>query len=439
MSDATATPAGLADRLPTLVGVAAIAVLIAGLGVWATQAQIAGAVVSTGRVIVDRNRQAVQHLEGGVVQAVLVREGDTVAAGDTLARLDPTLPQSELEIIESRLFEVMARLGRLEAERDGASAIAFDPELVALAAENAEVADLMRGQTALFEARLETLLRSISQLENRKLQLNNQIDGIDAMTASLQSQIELTEEETAAQEDLLDRGLAQGSRVLNLRREVARLSGSIGETTARRAQAMESIAEIEIESLKLQSQRREEAIGTLRDLQVNEMELTERRSALHTQLNRLEIKAPVAGVIYDLRLLGEQSVIRPAEPLMFIVPQDRPMQIEARVSPININAVAIGQEVVIRFRSFDMRETPDLFGKVTLVSPDAFADSATSETYYRIEVELPEAELTKLAPDQVVIPGMPVDAFLRTGEYSPLTYLMQPLARYFGTALRDGG
>ena len=439
MSDATATPAGLADRLPTLVGVAAIAVLIAGLGIWATQAQIAGAVVSTGRVIVDRNRQAVQHLEGGVVQAVLVREGDTVAAGDTLARLDPTLPQSELEIIESRLFEVMARRGRLEAERDGASAIAFDPELVAQAAENAEVADLMRGQTALIEARLETLERSISQLENRKLQLNNQIDGIDAMTASLQSQIELTEEETAAQEDLLDRGLAQGSRVLNLRREVARLSGSIGETTARRAQAMESIAEIEIESLKLQSQRREEAIGTLRDLQVNEMELTERRSALHTQLNRLEIKAPVAGVIYDLRLLGEQSVIRPAEPLMFIVPQDRPMQIEARVSPININAVAIGQEVVIRFRSFDMRETPDLFGKVTLVSPDAFADSATSETYYRIEVELPEAELTKLAPDQVVIPGMPVDAFLRTGEYSPLTYLMQPLARYFGTALRDGG
>jgi HlyD family secretion protein len=310
---------------------------------------------------------------------------------------------------------------------------------LAQSGNNGEVDELMHGQTALFDARLETLHRSISQLENRQLQLKNQIDGIDAMTDSLQSQIALTEEETAAQEDLLDRGLAQGSRVLNLRREVARLSGSIGETTARRAQALESIAEIEIELLKLQSQRREEAIGTLRDLQVNEMELAERRYALHTQLSRLEIKAPVSGVIYDLRLLGEQSVIRPAEPLMFIVPQDRPMQIEARVSPININAVAIGQEVVIRFRSFDMRETPDLFGKVTLVSPDAFADTATGETYYRIEVELPEAEMSKLAADQVVIPGMPVDAFLRTGEYSPLTYLMQPLARYFGTAMRDGG
>lgn len=439
MSEATATPAGLADRLPTLVGMAAIAVLIAGLGIWATQTQIAGAVVSSGRVIVDRNRQAVQHLEGGVVQTVLAREGDTVTKGDTLARLDPTLPLSELGIIESRLFEVMARRGRLEAERDGASAITFDPELLAQSGNNGEVDELMHGQTALFDARLETLHRSISQLENRQLQLKNQIDGIDAMTDSLQSQIALTEEETAAQEDLLDRGLAQGSRVLNLRREVARLSGSIGETTARRAQALESIAEIEIELLKLQSQRREEAIGTLRDLQVNEMELAERRYALHTQLSRLEIKAPVSGVIYDLRLLGEQSVIRPAEPLMFIVPQDRPMQIEARVSPININAVAIGQEVVIRFRSFDMRETPDLFGKVTLVSPDAFADTATGETYYRIEVELPEAEMSKLAADQVVIPGMPVDAFLRTGEYSPLTYLMQPLARYFGTAMRDGG
>lgn len=168
------------------------------------------------------------------------------------------------------------------------------------------------------------------------------------------------------------------------------------------------------------------------------MELAERRYALTTRLNRMDIRAPVAGVVYDVRLLGEQSVIRPADPLMFIVPQDRPMVIESRVSPINVNSIHIGQEVVVRFRSFDMRETPDLIGRVTLISADAFTDSSTGASFYRVEVELPEAELGKLAPDQVIIPGMPVDTFLRTGEYTPLTYLIQPLTRYFGTALRDG-
>lgn len=432
-------PSGpLLPRFPMLVGLGSIAILIAGLGVWATQAQIDGAVVASGRVIVDRNRQAVQHPDGGVVQSVLVKEGDEVQRGAVLLRLDPTLAQSELSIVESQLYEVMARRGRLEAERDGSDSLVFDPVLVQVAAERPDVADLMRGQRSLFDARLDSFRQGVTQLENQQLQLANQVEGIDAMHASLTRQIELTNEETRAQETLLERGLAQGSRVLNLRREVARLSGMIGETVARRAQAMERIAETRIEAVRMHSQRREDAITTLRDLQISEMELTERRYALTTRLNRMDIRAPVAGVVYDVRLLGEQSVIRPADPLMFIVPQDRPMVIESRVSPINVNSIHIGQEVVVRFRSFDMRETPDLIGRVTLISADAFTDSSTGASFYRVEVELPEAELGKLTPDQVIIPGMPVDTFLRTGEYTPLTYLIQPLTRYFGTALRDG-
>ena len=430
--------APLLPRIPMLVGIGSIAILIAGLGVWATNAQIDGAVVASGRVIVDKNRQAVQHPDGGVVQAVLVKEGAHVQRGDVLLRLDPTLSQSELSIVESQLYELMARRGRLEAERDGAETVTFDPALLRVAEARPEVADLVRGQRSLFEARLESFRQGVIQLENQQLQLANQVEGIDAMHASLTRQIELTNEETAAQETLLERGLAQGSRVLNLRREVARLSGMIGETVARRSQAMERIAETRIETVRMHSQRREEAITILRDLQINEMELAERRYALTTRLNRMEIRAPVSGVIYDVRLLGEQSVIRPADPLLFIVPQDRPMIIESRVSPINVNSIHIGQEVVVRFRSFDMRETPDLIGRVTLISPDAFTDSSTGASFYRVEVELPEAELTKLEEGQLIIPGMPVDTFLRTGEYTPLTYLLQPLTRYFGTAMRDG-
>ena len=430
--------APLLPRIPMLVGIGSIAILIAGLGVWATNAQIDGAVVASGRVIVDKNRQAVQHPDGGVVQAVLVKEGAHVQRGDVLLRLDPTLSNSELSIVESQLYELMARRGRLEAERDGSETVTFDPALLQVAEARPEVADLVRGQRSLFEARLESFRQGVIQLENQQLQLANQVEGIDAMHASLTRQIELTNEETAAQETLLERGLAQGSRVLNLRREVARLSGMIGETVARRSQAMERIAETRIETVRMHSQRREEAITILRDLQINEMELAERRYALTTRLNRMEIRAPVSGVIYDVRLLGEQSVIRPADPLLFIVPQDRPMIIESRVSPINVNSIHIGQEVVVRFRSFDMRETPDLIGRVTLISADAFTDPSTGASFYRVEVELPEAELTKLAKGQLIIPGMPVDTFLRTGEYTPLTYLIQPLTRYFGTAMRDG-
>lgn len=438
MTDAAHTPGYATARLPTIVGFGAMAILIAGLGIWATQAQIDGAVVASGRVIVDRNRQAVQHPDGGVVKAVLVKEGDSITRGDVLVQLDPILPLSELSIIESQLYELMSRRGRLEAERDGATDIVFDPALIEAAARDDRIATLMRGQKSLFEARLESFRQGLTQLENQQLQLEQQVEGIDAQRASLQRQIELTEEEKTGQETLLERGLAQGTRVLNLRREVARLAGSIGEMQARRGQAMENISEIKIEMLRMHSQRREEAITTLRDLQISEMELAERRYALTTRLNRMEIRAPLTGVVYDVRLLGEQSVIRPADPLLFIIPQDRPMVIESRVSPININSVHIGQEVVIRFRAFDMRETPDLLGRVTRISPDAFTDATTGASFYRVEVELPEAELAKLHEGQVVIPGMPVDTFLRTGEYSPLTYLTQPLTRYFKDAMREG-
>ncbi|HBT01234.1 MAG TPA: HlyD family type I secretion periplasmic adaptor subunit, partial [Citreicella sp.] len=289
--------------LPALAGGLALVALVGGFGAWAASARIDGAVIAPGRIVVDRNRQAVQHLDGGMVAEVLVKEGDRIEAGALLVRLDPTLALSELAITESRLYELMARRGRMEAERDDAGAVVFDPDLLA-AASAPEVARLVEGQRGLFEARQDSLSKAVTQLENQQLQLQNQIGGIDAQMVALDRQLDLVGQEAAVQQGLLDRGLAQSSRVLNLQREEARLAGLRGELVARRAEAMERIAEIGIELLQLQTQRREEAITTLRDLEISEMETRERRAALKTQLDRMLIRAPVAGVAYDLRLFG---------------------------------------------------------------------------------------------------------------------------------------
>lgn len=422
---------------PLAIGFFTVLAFVGGLGTWAVRAEIAGAVVASGQIVVDKNRQVVQHPDGGVVEEVLVEEGDAVDEGDLLIRLDPTLAQSELLIVEGQLYELMARRGRLAAERDELEKITFDEDLLQRAETDEDVAAKVEGQRQLFHARRDSLAQEVTQLNNQQEQLEDQVEGIDAQTVALERQQELITTEMENQQSLLDRGLAQASRVMGLQREEARLAGTLGELTARRAEALGQIAELKIEELQLYARRREEAISRLRDLQFNESEMAERRNALKERLARMEIRAPVSGVVYDMRVFGPRSVIRPADPVLYLVPQDRPLIIEARVSPINVNEVYADQKVVLRIAAFDMRDTPDLFGSVTRISPDSFVDQQTGASFYRVEIQLPEAELTKLQPGQVLIPGMPVDAFIRTEDRTPLAYLLSPLTRYFEKAFRD--
>lgn len=424
-------------RSALLVGFLSVAILVGGFGTWAVMADIAGAVVASGRLVVDRNRQIVQHADGGVVEEILVEEGDRIEEGDVLARLDRSLLDSELYIVEGNLWELMARRGRLEAERDDRDVPTFEPVLLERAAAKPDVAEVVQGQRNLFAARRDTLRKRVEQLQARRVQLGNQVEGLDAQRAALERQQELIQSEMADQESLLERGLTQASRVLSLQREEARLAGTLGNLVAERAQAMERVAELEIEELQLYSERREAAITRLRDLQFNEMEMAERQRALIKRLERMEITAPVSGIVYDLRVFGRRTVIQPAEPVLFLVPQDRPLIIEARVDPINVDEVFPTQEVLLRFSAFDMRSTPDLFGSVVQVSPDAFIDGQTGSSYYRVEIELPESELAKLPEGRTVVPGMPVDAFIRTEDRSPLAYLTSPLVSYFEKAFRD--
>jgi len=424
-------------RKPMIVGVLGLLLLVGGFGTWAVMTQISGAVIAGGQIEVDQNRQVVQHPDGGVVEAILVEEGNTVEAGETLLRLDPTELQSELSIVESQLFELIARRGRLEAERDERDTITFDHLLLETAAERPDVRDLMDGQQRLFEARRASIAQAIEQLDKQQDQIAEQITGITAQQRAMDAQLALIEKELADQQSLFDRGLAQVSRVLALQREAARMSGTAGELEANNAQARGRITEIDVEILNLQSQRREEAITQLRDIQSRELELRERRRALLERMSRLDVTAPVSGIVYDLRVFARRSVIRPADPVLYIIPQDRPLVINARVEPIDIDKLTIGQDVTLRFSALDQRETPELTGKVKLISADAFTDENTRQSYYRAEIVLSEGEQARLPADTTLLPGMPVEAFIRTEDRSPLAYLVKPLTDYFTKAFRE--
>lgn len=424
-------------RRPLTTGLIVMAILFGGFGGWAVFTEIAGAVIASGRIEVDRNRQVVQHIDGGIVDDILMRDGDIVAEGDILLRLDGSSLRSELAIIEGQLFELMARRGRLEAERDGLSDVDFDPWLHVISAERPSVADTMEGQRNLFEARRDSLGREIEQLGKRRAQTQSQLTGIAAQQAATETQLVLIQEELSDQQTLLASGLAQKSRLLALQREEASLSGRIGELVAAQAEADGRITEIDIQILSLRNARREEAITELRDIRSREFELAEKRLALIERIDRLDIRAPLSGVVYDLRVFAERSVIRPADPLLFIIPQDRPLIITTRIQPTNIDQVFPGQEVSLRFSALDDRDTPQLIGTVEQVSADAFIDDQRGTSYYTAQIVLKEGEIARLPEGTVLLPGMPVEAFLRTDDRTPLAYLLKPLSDYFVKAFRE--
>ena len=426
----------VSPRMALLLGNVTLAVLVGGFGVWSVASSIAGAVIASGQVEVDQHRQVVQHPDGGVVAQIEVHEGDRVAAGQVLIRLDGDLDRSERAIVEGQFFELLARRGRLEAERADAPEIRFHPELLEAAQTRPDVAEQIDGQRRLFEARAQTLRKALEQVTKRRDQTQSQIDGIEAQRLATVQQQELIEKELIDQRSLLDKGLAQASRVLALQREAANLAGQIGALVAQKAQAEGKVTELDLEALRLASQRREDAETELRDIGYRELELAERRRALTEKIERLDLRAPVGGLVYAMTVTTPRAVIRPAEPVLYIVPQDRPLLVAAQISPINIDEVRVGQPVALRFPAFVSRTTPELFGQVTQISADALVDEASRMSYFRAEVMLNPGEAEKLGALQL-LPGMPAEVYIRTGERSPLAYLTKPFTDYFTRAFRE--
>ena len=408
-------------RQPIWTGIATVALLIAFFGGWGMLTTISGAIVANGVVQVEQNRQVVQHPDGGVVAEIAVQEAQTVKSGDLLIRLDGAQIKASLAIVEGQLFDAMARKARLEAERDDLTKLTFPTELTDLAPTRPDVAEQIEGQKRLFVARLETQ--------------NAQIDQLGQM-AAINDQITLLQPEIADQQTVLDKGLTQSARIMDLKREVARLDGNRGEMQSNLAQAEGKATETKLQILQIKSARREDANAQLRDMGDKTLELAERRRALSEQVNRLEIRAPVSGIVLSLAVTTPNSVIRPAEPILYIIPQDRPLIIIAQIPPIHVDEVRLGQEVRVSFAAFSARTTPQLVGKLTTISADAMVDQASHQSFYRAEIALESGEMAKLE-DNKLVPGMPVQAFIGTGDRTPMAYLLKPFTDYFRMAMRE--
>lgn len=428
-------PSGMDAKGTLWIGGITLLALVGGLGLWSVTATLSGAIVAPGRIEVAQNRQVVQHPEGGVVAEILVSEGDDVQAGDILLRLDGTSVKSELAIVFGQLSEVQARRARLEAERDDAPEMTIPEELAQLGNVNSIVKEQLKGQYQLFEARQETLAGLVKTLEKRKEQGEAQIKGIDVQAAAVSEQLDLIAIELADQKALLEKGLAQSARVLLLQREAFRLAGQVGALAASRAQAEGRITELELQILGLSSQRREDANTELREISTTELELVQRQLTLSEQVARLNIRAPVSGTVLGLQITTPRAVLRPADTITYIVPQDRPLVITALIPPIHVDEVFVGQPVRLMFSAFPAKTTPELLGHVTLVSADSLADPVTNVAFYRVQIAFTPHEAEHI--EQTLLPGMPVEAFIQTGARTPFAYLVKPFTDYFLHAFRE--
>jgi HlyD family secretion protein len=426
----------LSSRKLVLTGLLTVALLVFGFGFWSVGTEISGAIVAPGQLEVDQNRQIVQHPDGGVVQSISVVEAQAVEAGDLLITLDGSLVKSELSIVEGQLFESQARVGRLEAERDDKTDITYPADLLELAAARDDVAEQVEGQNRLFAARKDTMARQIDQLNRRTEQIAAQIQGVEGQIKSQLTQSSLINRELDDKKALLAKGLTQSAAVLDLERQIAALEGSVAELQASKAANEGRATEVELEILRLEAVRREEANAQLREIGPQILELAERRRALLERVARLEIRATVSGIVLGLQVTTPRAVLRAAEPVLYLIPQDRPLVIVAQISPLHVDEVHVGQEVSVTFAAFSSRTTPVLLGRLVSISADALVDQASKASYYRAEITLEPGEREKLGV-QILLPGMPVQSMITTGARTPMAYLLKPFTDYFTLAFRE--
>lgn len=424
------------EKLPLFAGFAAVFVLVAGLWAWGVSSRIAGAVVASGIIQVESNRQVIQHPEGGVVGAIEARDGDRVQAGDVLIRFDGTRLRSELAVVEGQLRELTARRTRLEAERDDREEIFYSADIQVQMEANADFATQLSNERVLFRARREALLQEDSLLEEQNRQIYNRVQGKQAQLDALFQQETLVSQQVRDQTALLEEGLTQASRLFDLQREEANIQGQIGQLEAEIADLHGQATSNQISRLQLITSRREEALTQLRDMQFQQIELIERQISLAETLSRLDVRSPVSGIVFESQVFAVQAVVQAGAPIMYIIPQDQPLIVAARIDAINIDDVYPGQEASLRLLAFDQRSLPEITGRLTQVSADVITDEATQQTYYAATV-VPDQQSIDQLNDHELLPGMPVEAYLTTGVRSPLNYLTQPLMAYFDRAFRE--
>jgi HlyD family secretion protein len=416
-------------RKLNLTGLGITVLLVGGLAGWAATAQLAGAVIASGTIVVESSVKKVQHPSGGVVGEILVKEGDRVAAGQIVLRLDDTMTKATLGVVRSQLDELTAREARLLAERDDAPAIVVPPQLID-GRDDTSASAAVAGEGELFESRRTARSGQRAQLHERIAQANEEIRGLSAQQAAKEAGLDLIAQELVGVTDLYKKSLVSISRYTLLQRDQTRLQGEHGQVIAEAARARGKISEIELQILQLDQDFRTEVLKDMRDGQGKIAELKERVTAAEDQLKRVDLRAPQTGVVHQLTVHTVGGVIANGETIMQIVPRGDELVMEAKLAPNDIDQVEVGAKAVVRILAGNRRTIPEISGVVTRVSADLAHEQANgtqpSQVYYTVRVSLPPEEVARLN-DLHLLPGMPAEVFIQTSPRSPLQYLLKPL------------
>jgi HlyD family secretion protein len=420
-----------------LVAIAAAALfLVLGVGVIGATTELAGAVIAAGALVVESSVKKVQHPTGGIVGELLVHDGSRVQVGDLLIRLDETMAQANLAMVDKSLAELYARRARLEAERDGGDAIEFPDDLLQSAQQQADIGRVVTGERRLFELRRQAQDGQKAQLRERVSQLKEEVRGYTEQSAAKVKEIEFIGRELEGVRDLFSKNLIPISRVTALERDGARLEGERGQLVATIAQGKGKISETELQIIQVDQTMRSDVAKELADIRAKIAELVERRVTAADQLQRIDIRAPQAGVVHQLSFFTTGGVVAAGEQIMLIVPQADDLIVEVRVDPQKIDQLQLGRPATLRFPGFNQRTTPELNGRVTRIAADVIQDQRTGQPYYLVRIGLATDEIERLNGLKLV-PGMPVEAFISTGERTMLSYLLKPLTDQARRAFRE--
>ena len=422
-------------RLHLIVGLTVVVLLAGGLGGWASTAEISGALIAPGSIVVESSVKKVQHPTGGVVGEVRAHDGDLVKAGDVVVRLDDTVTKANLAIVTKNLDGLWARAARLQAEQQGVDKMVFPASLLDRA-NDPDVKNVMASEAKLFEVRTTGRSGQKAQLRERVSQLNEEIAGLLAQQQAKDQEIALVTKELVGVRSLYDQHLVQISRLSTLERDAARLTGERAQYVASIAQAKGKITETELQIIQVDKDMVSDVSKDLRETNDKIGEYVERKVTAEDQLRRVDIRAPQDGMVEQSTVHTVGGVITAGDAIMMIVPQADDLQVEARVNPQDIDKLQIGEKTLLRLSAFNQRTTPELNGAVIRVSPDVTTDQRTGQSYYTIRVSMPPAEVARLG-EVKLIPGMPVEAFVQTGDRTMLAYLIKPLRDQLMRAFRE--
>lgn len=435
MTDAVSPETRESIQRHMVAGVTVVLMLVGGVGGWASTTELSGALIAPGSIVVDSNIKKVQHPTGGVVGEVRVRDGDRVKAGDIVVRLDETVTRANLSIVTKGLNELAARKARLEAERDNLDAIKFPDELIARH-DNIEAAAAMSSERKLFDLRRNARTGQRSQLRERVGQLREEIGGLTSQQTSKGKEIVLIERELVGVRDLFQKNLIQINRLTQLEREGTRLDGERGQLIASVAQSKGKIAELELQILQIDQDLSSEVAKELRDVDGKIGEFVERKITAEDQLKRIDIRAPQDGTVFQSNVHTVGGVITAGDAIMMVVPNADNLTVEAKVNPQDIDQLRVGQKALLRFTTFNQRTTPEIYGAVTRVSADITTDQRSGASYYTVRIGMSAEEIARLGEVRLV-PGMPVEAFIQTGERTVMSYLVKPLYDQLSRAFRE--